>query len=94
MLESITQAAIIVEGQLATLPQPARHHNLVHFLGALVKVVKGFKNERDGFDMNTSVQGFITNTNRFVEREEAARIAFTADQIAYPKKMLFSEDLW
>lgn len=41
-----------------------------------------------------NVQGFITNTGRFVDRVEAAKIAFEAEQIKYPKDILYSEDLY
>lgn len=47
------------------------------------------------------VQGFITNTNRFVNRKEAYKIAFESDQIIGPNKGyaeneigLTSEDLY
>lgn len=46
----------------------------------------------DGVGKNT--QGFLTNLNRFVTREEAAKIAFEAGQIQKEKKKLFSEDLY
>jgi hypothetical protein len=42
-------------------------------------------------------QGFITTKNRFVDREEAARIALSSGQIkklSYSKKSLYSEDLY
>lgn len=47
------------------------------------------------------VQGFLTNKNRFVDRKEAYKIAFDADQIIGPNKGcpqnsigLTSEDLY
>lgn len=47
------------------------------------------------------VMGFITNTNRFVDRQEAYKIAFAADQMIGPNKGypeneigLTSEDLY
>jgi len=43
------------------------------------------------------VQGFLTNTNRFVGRVEAAQIALAAKQIkelTYSKVELYSEDLY
>ncbi len=40
------------------------------------------------------IQGFLTNTNRFVDREEAAIIAFEAKQIKELKETLYSEDLY
>lgn len=39
-------------------------------------------------------QGFLTNANRFVNREEAASIALEAGQIASAKLLLYSEDLY
>jgi len=39
-------------------------------------------------------QGFLTNTNRFVGREEAGLIAFTAGQTKEFKTTLYSEDLY
>ena len=37
---------------------------------------------------------FLTNDNRFVERAEAAEIAFKSGQIKIEKTYLFSEDVW
>lgn len=39
------------------------------------------------------VQGFVTDTGKFVDRKEAAKIAFEAGQIPKPVTILFSEDL-
>ena len=39
-------------------------------------------------------QGFITNKDRYVGREEAALIAYTANQTNELKNRLFSEDLY
>lgn len=39
-------------------------------------------------------QGFLTNKNRFVDRKEAAIIAFNANQIDEQKQTLYSEDLY
>lgn len=39
-------------------------------------------------------QGFLTNTNRFVNRQEAAEIAFEAKQTENKKETLYSEDLY
>ena len=39
-------------------------------------------------------QGFLTSDNRFVERAEAAEIAFKSKQIKEEKTYLFSEDIW
>lgn len=40
------------------------------------------------------IQGFVLEDGRFVDREEAARIAFEAGQIKTRLKTLFSEDLY
>ena len=43
------------------------------------------------------IQGFLTTKNRFVDREEAAKIALNSKQIEklrYNKYKLFSEDLY
>ena len=39
-------------------------------------------------------QGFVTNNGTFVNRKEAAKIAFLAGQIEEPEEILFSEMLW
>jgi hypothetical protein len=41
-----------------------------------------------------SVQGFLTNWNRFVDRKEGGEIAFKAGQTDNLIGHLFSEDLW
>lgn len=55
------------------------------------------------YDKNTSVQGFLTDTNTFVDRYEAFQIARTANQFLPEAKEeykdvisteLFSEDVW
>lgn len=45
-------------------------------------------------DRNGDRQGFVTSRGRFVDREEAARIAIAAEQVLGPKDVLFSEDLY
>lgn len=62
-----------------------RHNNALATLSAL-----GINR----LDYGHGVQGFITNLNRFVDREEAAKIAFMAKQIKEEKKKLYSEDLY
>lgn len=64
----------------ATLPPPARHHDLLWGLGRIPP----------------EDQGFITSLGRFVQREAALQIAFTARQLtkAHAPPKLYSEDLW
>lgn len=45
-------------------------------------------------EMGPYVQGFLTNDNRFVDREEGAEIAFKAGQTQKMVKTLYSEDLY
>lgn len=75
-----------------------RHHNCI---GTFAQIV-GFPYSDEAQRLhNTEVQGFLTNTNRFVDRKEAYKIAFAADQIKGPNKGqnensigLTSEDLY
>ena len=47
------------------------------------------------YDRDSAVQGFITQEDRFVDRYEAALIAFDALQITDPSiTQLYSEDIW
>ena len=69
-----------------------RHHNIINTKSSVFNVDDG--------DIN-NIQGFITNTDRFVGRQEAYKIAFEADQIIGPNKGnpeniigLTSEDLY
>lgn len=72
---------------IVTSPPPARHHTLLHPMYDAYRVT-AFED-----------QGFITSTGRYVEREEALRIAIASGQpmIDHPSRHardLFSEDLW
>jgi hypothetical protein len=61
-----------------------RHHNC-YTTYALIK----------NADMRApNEQGFLTDDDRFVDREEGMRIAFEAGQIPEKKLRLFSEDLY
>lgn len=65
-----------------------RHHNCLHTLSFLVS------KEQFIFLKANSVQGFLTDTNEFVTREEAAFIAKNAGQCKDNVTKLFSEDLY
>jgi hypothetical protein len=75
-----------------------RHHNCIYTFKLMMKDI----NREDIVKlMNKCIQGFITNTNRFVNRQEAYKIAFEANQIIGPNKGyatniigLTSEDLY
>lgn len=84
-------AAAIRHGELTiSAPPPARHHTLMHpFYDLTLKRI------------TPQNQGFLTNTGRYVGREEAMEIALAASQIDPENRGsgsnsadLFSEDLW
>jgi hypothetical protein len=55
-----------------------RHHNCIETFAKIV----GFPYSNDALKLaNTEIQGFLTNINRFVDRKEAYKIAFEANQI-------------
>lgn len=84
-VETVTTAAAKVGKRIWSLPAPARHHHVFRVMGA-----EGFK------AWGSEETGFLTNTGRYVDRKEAARIAVEAGQITAPKwpPDLYSEDLW
>lgn len=73
-------------GTIVSLPHPARHHDVIKFM-----------NEHK-IPHKTGEQGFILGSGRFVNREEAMKIAKEADQILDLDNIrppnLYSEDLW
>jgi hypothetical protein len=78
-------SAAVYNGQIISLPSPARHHDI---LWGLV-----------GIEGTIPIQGFLTSTGRFVNRNEAIGVAWRAKQINSEKPSvkdheLFSEDLW
>jgi hypothetical protein len=62
-----------------------RHHNIINTIGQKFY----FRTSE-----NKHVQGFLTNLDRFVDRKEAAEIAYAYGQIPVIKKELYSEDLY
>jgi hypothetical protein len=66
-------------------------HRHPHIIGQL-KSVAGKRSVTS--EVGEYEQGFLTNKNRFVSREEAATIAFAAHQIEQEKKQLYSEDIY
>jgi len=81
--ETIEYAAIYVDSIVYSQPRPARHHDIIN-------------SRSPGTLTGKEVEGFVTNTSRFVDRVSAMRIAVAAKQLLQPsdKKELFSEDLW
>lgn len=78
----IKAVAYLHDGQVFTLPAPARHHHLIWVYG----------------DMSGEGSGFITNFGYFIYREEAWGIAEAAGQIiprdGQIPGTLYSEDVW
>ena len=87
--ERIVAAAHLINGITYSMPKPARHHTILHALD---------RHQQDlAIEAGPDSQGFLTNTGRFVSREEGAQIAVAAGQIDKPKygaTTLYSEDLW
>ena len=65
-----------------------------HRHGCIFQQIGGTVKERQDIGIYQKEQGFLTNLNRFVDREEAAQIAFDSGQIETPKDTLFSEDIY
>jgi hypothetical protein len=64
-----------------------RHHNCFNTVSILTADI-------EHHTQYEKEQGFITTHNRFVDREEGAKIAYDAGQIKIELKKLFSEDLY
>jgi len=63
-----------------------RHHNIFNTFTVLgVNRLEIIENQN---------QGFLTDTDQFVTRERAGKIAFKAGQTTELKKILYSEDLY
>lgn len=88
MPETIVAAAIQIDGVTLSLPQPARHAQVLH--AAEIFLPK--------CELNLALQGFLTSTGRFVTRVQAKQIAHRAGQPIirddpHPRDA-FSEDFW
>ena len=88
--ESIVAAAIQIEGVTISLPQPARHGEILFSCDSFIK--------NEVSRLYNATQGFLTSTGRFVNRIQARQIAFLAGQnpgnSGGTSPELFSEDLW
>ena len=72
-----------------------RHHNCISMFALIV----GFPYNENAIKLlRTEVQGFLTNTNKFVNRKEALDIAIKANQVLDINEVrsigLHSEDLY
>lgn len=87
MGERIVAAAIQYDGLIFSMPQPARHAHVMRSMNII------------GLPQLDYHQGFTTSLGRYVSREAAVEIAYTAGQMqgrtkTEPAYQLFSEDLW
>lgn len=87
MTERVVKAAILINGEPFSVEPPGRHHDVIR------TYAEGVDGKRRRFPQS-SPQGFMTSAGRFVERAEAARLAFAAGQIKDERQTLYSEDLW
>jgi hypothetical protein len=62
--------------------------------GCIFPQIGGLVKDRQELGIYEKEQGFLTNKNRFVSRQEGAKIAFAAGQIKEEIVRLFSEDLY
>lgn len=65
-----------------------RHPHCLYTMGSIT----GLKSSEH--EVGEYIQGFLTSKNRFVDRKEAAIIAYKSVQILEEKTTLFSEDLY
>lgn len=79
---TIERVAVEFSDMTLSLPRPHRHHDLIRWHAQITG------------KHGSGRQGFITSAGGFVDRKQAAQIAFDARQIELPKSMLCSEDLW
>ncbi len=84
----VIAAAIRIKDRVYSLPQPARHHDVISDM----RCNQGVRGKQD----QTWEQGFVLNDGQFVNRKQAAYIARRNAQIAALKwpPNLYSEDLW
>lgn len=94
-MERIEAAAIKLGDVVWSVKRPARHHDVIAYI----------LQERPWYKHVGGVQGFVTDQGRFVERDEARRIAAAGQiiksdtddhgiPIVREHRDLFSEDVW
>lgn len=82
----ILAAAILQDGVVYTLPPPARHHDIIHFMFDQCNLPTPIQ----------GIQGFVATESVFVCRKQAALVAYKCEQIpdVAVSQELYSEDLW
>lgn len=78
----IKEAAILHDGKVWT---GRRHHNVIQ------KIIEELGREAAPV---TGEQGFVTECGKFLDRKDAARVAFEAGQVPELYTVLMSEDLY
>ncbi len=64
-----------------------RHHNCLYQMVAIY--------DMPAYKAGKHIEGFLTNKNRFVDREEGAMIFIdNGGQLEFSKRLLYSEDLY
>lgn len=86
----ITHVAIRVDGEVFSLPEPNRHHDVI---ALIIRTTDHVTVEAYDDD-----QGFLDEDGRYLTRKQALVNALMHDQVKDPDNiradMLFSEDLW
>ena len=88
MAKVIAAAVKTDDGVIHFLPQPHRHHHILHAVYC--------ESSNKGLAIDGWEQGFVMSDGTFAGRIEAAKAAIKAGQIValqHPPK-LYSEDLW
>lgn len=82
----ITHVAILQDGKIYSLPEPMRHDDVIRMMREIC-----------GIATPDGEQGFLYETGgkfSYVDREEAAEIAFTIGQMDSRYSGLLSEMIW
>ena len=90
----IVSAAIKINHLILSMPQPARHHDILRQISGLFD-----PRDRPSHSYESEVQGFLTDTGEFLNRRDAFKRANECGQSllrrgGFAGDELFSEDLW
>lgn len=84
----VVRAASRVDGRIWSIDPPGRHPDIIR------RYIQETGESYMPHGAPRACQGFLTDAGTFVDRFQAAIIAFEAGQIPALKDELFSEDLW
>lgn len=86
----ITRVAIRFQGKIYSLPSPYRHHHIIPLIAEKTGV--------EFVDVDYDDEGFLDESGKYYNREQALAHALLNNQVKDPSKvrsgMLFSEDVW